>query len=301
MNSNLLRLYIIILNWNQLNDTIECIDSITNQTYKDLDIVVIDNGSTDNSAFEIRKRYPEIKVIENEKNLGFQGGMNVGIRYALSNNAELILLLNNDIIADPGMIRHLLENFPDDAGIVSPIMYYYSKPSEIWSSGGDINPILIESIKSHKNKKKIDNSTGLIERDFLPSCAWVVRKDVFEKIGYLDEVYFPIYYDDLDFCLRTRRAGYKLYINTSAKLWHKVSASSGGEYNPRERYLMARNSGYYFRKNMKFWQSPFILFHRCGSAILWTGRLLIKRDYIGLKNYWKGLLVGWFGPMPDSH
>lgn len=287
------QLFIIILNWNQLKDTTECIESILEQTYRDFQIVVVDNGSTDNSAILLKQSFPNIKMIENGKNMGYQGGVNIGIKYALMTGAKYLLILNNDTILDKDMIKKLIENFPDEAGIVSPIMYYFENPSEVWSLGGDIHPVLIEIWKSQKIKAR--KISGLIERDFIPSCAWLVRRDVFNKIGLLDESFFPIYYDDLDFCLRARRNGFRLFINPNAKLWHKVSASSGGEYNPRERYLMARNSGYYFRKNMRFWQAPFIIVYRCGSALLWSGRLIKGKKYIALKEYWKGLIKGWFG------
>ncbi|NMC14337.1 MAG: glycosyltransferase family 2 protein [Chloroflexi bacterium] len=290
------QLYIVILNWNQLKDTTECIESIQKQTYKDFHVVLVDNGSSDNSIPVIREKFPWIEIIENKKNLGFQGGMNIGIRYALSNKAEFILLLNNDIVADPEMIQHLLEDFPDEAGVVSPVMYYYSNPMKVWSFGGKINPWLLEILKFPREKIILANQ--LIERDFVPACAWLLKKTVVEKVGLFDESFFPAYYEDLDFCLRIRRGGFKIYINPKAKLWHKVSASSGGECNPFERYHMARNSGYYFRKNMKIWQAPIIILYRIGSALIGTIRLIYNHQIAILKVYWKGLIDGWFGQLP---
>ncbi len=285
---------IYVLNWNQPDLTLDCVNSLLDQK-GDIEskITIIDNGSADDSIEIFQKELPEtIAIISNQKNLGFQGGMNTGISDALQKDAEFILLLNNDTVADPYMLDNLVNRFPEDAGLVSPLMLYYDHPDRAWSIGGKINLVFLEITKPYQEFLPIPEK--ILERDFLPSCAWLIKRTVFETVGYLDERFFPIYYDDLDFCLRVRRAGFRIYLIPQAKLWHKVSLSVGGQYSPTERYLMARNSGYYFRKNMRCWQAPLIFLYRLGSAFLWTFRLIIKGNMTALKSYWKGFFEGWF-------
>ncbi len=288
--------YAIIVNWNKPNLTIDCIDSLFHQNNINLQLVVVDNGSKDESVRLIKEKFSGIDIIENPHNLGFSGGFNVGINYALEKGAQNLFLVNNDTVADPQMLHILMKNFKPERSILSPAIYYADAPDKLWSVGGKINPVLLEIIDLHLNGPSIPSA--VVEKDFLPCCAWLIRREVFESIGLFDQVFSPAYYEDLDFCLRARRAGFHITLVRDAKLWHKVSQSSGGEHKPRERYLMARNSGYYFRKNMRWWQSPFIVLFRMGSAFLWTLRLLIRPDIEALRAFLKGLFDGWLRPLP---
>lgn len=282
-----------VLNWNQAELTSECVHSLLSQTFAFTQtIVIIDNGSTDDSVHLLKKEFPGIEIIENSQNLGFQGGMNSGIKHALTQDFNFVLLINNDTVAAKDMVEELLINLPEDAGLVSPMLYYFDSKDEPWSIGGKINPILLEVFGGLN--KGLRTPEDVLERDFLPSCAWLISREVIEKVGHLDENFFPIYYDDLDYCLRVRREGYKIYLIPQAKLWHKVSQSMGGQHSPKERYLMARNSAYYFKKHMKVWQAPLIFLYRAGSLFLWTLRLAFKGNFIALKSYWTGFIEGWF-------
>lgn len=286
----------IILNWNSARDSCLCAESLIPQLEANQKIVVVDNGSTDNSINEINEKFPEIDILKNSKNLGFQGGMNIGINYAINNGAEYVMLLNSDTIASPDMMEILLTLSPLDAAIVSPGIYYYKNQNQLCSTGGKINNILLDTLR----KAKIRNPSEPLKLEFLPSHAWLIRTEIFKKSGLFDESYFPLYYDDLDFCLRLKRLGFSLYLIPAAKIYHNVSVSVGGKNSPKERYLMARNSGYYYRKNMRFWQAPLIFLFRLISAILWTFRLLKDRNYESIKSYWKGFFTGWFGKLPQS-
>jgi GT2 family glycosyltransferase len=291
-------LNIYVLNWNQPNLTVDCVNSLVNQSENiKFKIIIIDNGSTDNSIIIFKSKFPEIQILENQMNLGFQGGMNRGLSHGFNQNADYILILNNDTIADPMMIEELFKNLPKDAALISPIIYYYDSPNRIWSMGGKINPIFLEVTRFLDFSQSPPQKA--IIHEFIPSCAWLLKSEIITKIGYLDESYYPIYYDDLDYCLRIKRQGYKIYIIPQAKLWHKVSLSSGGEKSPNERYLMARNSGYYFRKNMKIWQAPFIIIFRFISFLLWNLRLLIVGKFTALKSYWRGSVDGWLKKLPE--
>jgi GT2 family glycosyltransferase len=290
--------HIYVLNWNQPELTVDCVQSLLNQSVStDYRIFIIDNGSIDNSVEIFNQKFSNIDVLRNESNLGFQGGMNRGLSHGFNHGAGYILIINNDTIADPMMIEELFKNIPNDAALVSPIIYYHNSPKKVWSIGGKINPIFLEvtrflDFSPSKPQKSVP-------RDFIPSCAWLLRRETIGKIGYLDENYHPIYYDDLDYCMRLKRQGCKVYLIPQAKLWHKVAISSGGEKSPTERYLMARNSGYYFRKNMKMWQAPFIIIFRLFSFLLWTFRLFFAGKFNSLRSFWRGSVEGWFYKLPE--
>lgn len=290
-------LNIYVLTWNQAQITIDCVKSLLTQKGSvKFNIIIIDNGSTDHSVEIFTEEFPDIEILANATNLGFQGGMNSGIKHALRNNVDYFLLMNNDTIADPMMVQNLFDYLPNDAGMVSPLMLYYDAPEQPWSIGGDIHPLFLEVIRLYRKNQSVPKS--VMSRDFLPSCAWLIKREVIDQVGLLDERFFPIYYDDLDFCLRVKQNGFRIYLIPKARLWHKVSLSVGGEHSPKERYLMARNSGYYFRKHMKFWQAPFILTYRLGSVVLWTIRLAYRRNFRALKSYLRGIRDGWLKKFP---
>lgn len=297
MIKNYEKLNIYVLNWNQADLTIDCVDSLITQTASiNIEIFIIDNGSTDGSVEIFKEIFPQIKILANVKNLGFQGGMNVGIRHAMENSADYVLLLNNDTIADPDMIGNLLLNKPDAAALVSPAIFYHDDRNVLCSLGGKYSPVFLEIIG--QNKKNITLPDDVKQYEFLPSHAWLIKTEIFSTVGLLDESFFPIYYDDLDFCLRLKRNNYSIYLIPQSRIYHRESMSVGGRNSPKERYLMARNSGYYFRKHMSVWQAPLIFNYRLGSGLLWTAKLLLQKNTEAVKGYWKGFYEGWFKKKP---
>jgi len=285
--------FIIILNWNGINDTIECVKSLYDQTYKEFCIIIVDNHSTDNSINHIRNTFPEIQIIANKKNLGYAGGMNVGIKIAIHQGAEKVLLLNNDTIAERTMLNELIKHSSDRVDISGPVIFYENEPEKIWSIGGRINKLLLEMQKPLENNSSIPKE--VYRQDFLPGCALLIHTDIFKDIGLFDENFYPGYYEDLDFCLRVIRKEYPINVIPSAKLYHKVSSASGGQYSTRVQFLKARNSGYYFRKNMELWNAPFIIFYRILSAMKKSIKFLLNNEYECLIAMWIGLINGWWG------
>lgn len=282
--------HVIILNWNRRQDTLDCLTAISRSSYQSLKITVVDQGSSDGSAKAIRHTFPDVRIINTGQNLGFARGMNIGIRAGLVQNDNYFLLLNNDTIAHPDMITHLMSHVEPTVGVLAPAIFYADAPDRIWSTGGGIHPLLMEITGNHGRNQPLPSKP--IERDFLSGCAMLVQRSVFDRIGLFDERFF-MYYEDLDFCLRVRQAGLRLLLVPEAFLWHKVSQSSGGENSPGERYHMARSSGLYFRKYMYSWRAPLILSYRILSFITWTGRLVSQRRWKALLAYWRGLRDGW--------
>ncbi len=246
---------VIIVNWNGKEDTLVCLDSlgkfkIQNSKFK---VFVIDNGSEDDSVIAIRKKHPEVKIIEAGENLGFAGGNNIGIRKAIEGGADFVWLLNNDTVVDRNALVYLVDAFKNPVAGVAGSKIYFSpgrefhreryKKSELgkvlWYAGGIID--WKNMYASHRGVDEVDHGQfdKAEETPFITGCSMMVKKEVFERIGFLDEKFFA-YLEDLDFCLRARRAGYKLLYVPQSIIWHKNAGSSavGSEIH---QYYMTRN------------------------------------------------------------
>ena len=267
---------IIILNWNGLDDTIECLGSLQKLTYPNYRVIIVDNGSKNNELEAIKAAYPNDKkfvFIQNTTNLGFAGGCNVAIDRSLQDGTPFVLLLNNDTLTDPKLLDELVGAAGQDkqAGVVGAKIYLHSEPKEIWTAATYFNfyfPPL--------SKMKYPDST--VEVNSVIGCCMLIRSSVFEAIGKLDEEYFA-YGEEDDFNMRARKAGYKLIYCPSAELWHKVSSSTGGGFNPTVAYLKMRNKIKFAKKNygFKYWPSyaVFLVAYFLKSQV----KAIARRDY----------------------
>lgn len=252
---NMTNISIILVNWNGKEDTLACLASLRKLKVKSLKlkVIVVDNGSTDNSVEVIREKFPDVEVIETGKNLGFAGGNNVGIRKALEDGADFVWLLNNDTSVDENALIALLEAYKDPrVGIAGSKIYFapghefhkdkYQKNElgkVIWYAGGLIDWQNVYA--SHRGVDEVDTGQydTVMETPFVTGCSMMVKKQVFEKVGLLDEKLFA-YLEDLDFCLRAKQVGYTLLYEPQSKLWHK-NAGSSGVGSDTHQYYMTRN------------------------------------------------------------
>jgi len=224
---------IVILNWNGMIDTIECIESLKKIDYKNYEIVIVDNASTGDDIKVLTEKYGDsIHLIANKQNLGFPEGCNVGMRYAFNNNAMYSLLLNNDVIVDSKFLSSLVEVAESDKkiGIIGSKIYYYYQPDKIQAAGGKIIWWLgfLMTYGEEIDKGQYDK---IAERDYLYGTSMMIKKDVVEKISYMDPFYF-FGVEEYDYCTRAKKAGFKIIYVPESKVWHKVGASSSkvGEY-----------------------------------------------------------------------
>lgn len=285
--------YVVTLTWNQREDTLECLESLSQMYYSNYRLLLVDNASIDDTVKVVKERFPDVEIVANSHNLGFSGGFNVGLRYALDHGADYIFMINNDTFVEPGILDELVVHVEKPGvGMASPKIYYADEPNRIWTVGGNKHPWTLEM--TDKGEKQLDHGQweDVIERDYLIGCALLIKRTMLEQVGFLDTGYYPIYYEDADLSLRAREAGYRLLMVPSAKMWHKVSASGGGNDAPRVRYLMARNSLRFFRKHARGWNWLTILPYRMGSAILWTFRLLLRGRFRSILAHWRGLWDG---------
>lgn len=255
MNIKKPSVYIVLLNYNTYEDTIECIKSLKNIDYPNYNIVIVDNNSNNNSQEIIQeyiKDYENIYFIQSGANLGFSGGNNIGIELALKNNADYVCLLNNDTIVEPDFLNPLVSNMENNKsiGITSGKIMYYDDKDIIWAAGGHIDDIKSIGCNGGFNCKDCSTFDEKKEVTFLTGCLQLISKEVFYSIGMYEEEYF-LYMEDSDFCMRAQLAGFKLLYVPESKIYHKVSSSTGGEESPIVSYYMNRNRLLFNKKYQK--------------------------------------------------
>jgi len=249
--------YIITINWNGLEDTIECLHSLERITYPNYRIIVVDNGSQNVESNILMEKFPKIELVKNEKNEGFVIANNQGIEMAINNGADYVLLLNNDTVVKDNFLNILIAyaEANGDASLLSPKILYYSS-NKIWSNGGKISYFTGLSIMIGKGKDS-GKYLEVVEPDFVSGCAMLVKKAVIDNIGLLDPIYFA-YYEDADYCFRAKKSGYRNKVIPESIVWHKKSASAGirgsNKVTPTQAFLWARNGLIFARKNLNGWR-----------------------------------------------
>jgi GT2 family glycosyltransferase/SAM-dependent methyltransferase len=274
---------IIVLNWNGLVDTKECLESLQNVAYENKEIIVVDNGSSDGSQEYIRKNYHDVILLENNENLGYAEGNNRGIQVALEKGAEYIFLLNNDTLVDNDAIFKLIEISKTDAriGFLGPKIYYYSEPIRIWSAGGKLSKWFIHSGGKHIGYRKIDRGQFecIKETDYVSGCAILIKKSVFEQIGLFDPKFF-CYYEEADLIVRSKRKGFKVIFVPKAKVWHKISSSLGANTRKFIYYQIRNRMLFTFKHTSKKEWNLFITYF-----LLFVIPIQILKDAILRQNF----------------
>lgn len=294
-------LCVVLATWNRRKDTLECLDSLARSDYDPLQVVLVDNGSSDGTAQEVTQRHTGVRILHNESNRGFAAAMNQGIREGLARGAEYLLLLNNDTLVAADMIRQMMAYATQpQVGIVVPKILYHDRPDRIWSVGARLHAWTLEKSGEARGQRDSGRWGKVLERDQVTACALLLSRELVERIGLLDERFF-VYYDDADLSLRARRAGYRILLVPQARVWHKAAATSGGVDTPQERYWMARSSVLFFRKHAHGWQWLLIAPYRLGSALKTTLRLVLHGRWPSLLAYWGGLRDGWRALPPREY
>jgi GT2 family glycosyltransferase len=234
------RVSIVILNWNNYIDTVECLISLMDITYQNAEIIVVDNGSTDGSYQKLLADNNGCRIIRNEKNIGFAAGNNVGIKEAMNNDSDYILMLNNDTIVKKDFLEPMVSFLEDniDVGVVGGKIYYYSDPDIIWTIGGDVKLFRGGSIYYGNRETDIGQYDGIKELTHISGCMSMIRKEVIEAVGCLSEQYF-FRGEEWDYCYRVRKRGYKMFYIPTSVIWHKVSRTVS-RFSPFDIYCAYR-------------------------------------------------------------
>lgn len=235
------KVFIIIVNYNSGPYIIDCLKSLKISRYKDIKIseVIIDNFSIDNSLELIKQQFPKIKIINNKNNLGFAKAVNQGIKNALQNKADYVFLLNPDTLAEKNLLVPLITLIKSDKkiGIVGPILKDEFKAGSVYSLGLKFNKFLGRTEHIHVKARPFH----IKDEEIVSGCAMLIKKEVFKRIGFFDERFF-LYFEDSDFCLRAKKAGFKIYVEPKAVVIHKQNSAKKPSQGIKRKYLVQSNS-----------------------------------------------------------
>jgi GT2 family glycosyltransferase len=233
-----LKTLIIILNWNTYEMTKECVQSLLAMEGASFEILIADNGSQDGSVEKLRQAFPQVTVIANGCNLGFAAGSNVGMKLALAQGADYVLLVNNDTVVQPNLLAELLaesERSPK-AGMISPKIYYADHPDRIWWAGGTFS--LWQGVPRHlgRNEKERGKYETPCTIDWATGCVVLLKCAALRETGLFDEKFFANA-EDLDLSLRMRSLGWQIRFAPAAKLWHKDGFATRRNVGEHVRYF----------------------------------------------------------------
>lgn len=238
--------YIILVNYNGYHDTAECMSSLDRINYDNFRIIIIDNASCEKDRNLLKSDQAlnrQAEIIYSAENGGFAEGNNIGIRYAVEHGADYVLLLNNDTVVDPGFLKKLMEtaeSHPETAIVTGRIRLFYS-PEQDWYAGGNYNyrTGITEMLY-------YPECTTEAEVSFASGCLMLIRSEYIKMNGLLDTSFF-MYSEDTDYCCRVHGVGRKIFYNSEAVIYHKVSASMGAKNN-RQQYYLIRNNLYVIKR-----------------------------------------------------
>jgi len=252
--TNYPKVSIIIINWNGLQDTTECLDSLKKITYPNYEVIVVDNASSGDDVRILKEKFGDyIHVIANDQNYGFPAACNIAMKYALSKGTDYMLLLNNDTVVDPEFLSRLVEIAECDSsiGIVGSKILYYHQPNKIQAAGGRIIWWL-GWIYNYGEEEDVGQYEQVAERDIIWGTSFLMKKMVLDKISFMDP-YFFLGVEEYDYCTRAKRAGFKLVYVPQSKVWHKsaVSRAKASQF-PETQRLLKKQGGrgdykYYYR------------------------------------------------------
>ncbi len=240
---------IVILNTNRRDDTLECLHALAASSYANQQVIVLDNASTDGSVAAIRAAFPAVRIINLTQNSGYAGNNNVGIAAALTAGAAWVLILNEDTLLASDCIEHMVATGEAEAtiGIVGPLVLHHDEPETIQSAGGRMN----NAWQAWHHGQNQPSSTAPVAPqsvEWISGCAIMVRREVITQIGMFDERFF-YYWEETEWCLRARRAGWRIILEPAAWLWHKGvqrdyrPKPSVSYYDTRNHLLLLRKHG----------------------------------------------------------
>lgn len=289
---------IVIVTKDRKKDLVECINSYLNSSYKTIEIVVVDNASLPSLSTWVPEKYPKIKLISSDKNLGAAAGRNLGLANTLG---KYIIFTDDDAYADKDMVKFLVSAFEKKpkVGIIQPLVYDKNDKNMLQGAGHDINLITSRISASGVKERDIGQYEGIREVAMC-GCVWMVKREVFDRIGNYDEDYF-IPYEDSDFSIRCSKANYKLYCYSAAKTWHQGAKIT--YVNPRiewlgitsaERaYRVVRNKMIFMRKHSPFPKSLIFFFILLPIYIIIHSLIIAScGKWSILARYWRGFFSG---------
>lgn len=238
------KVVVILLQYHQIEHTLECLDSLKKISYPHFEVIVVDNGSTSEELTTLKTACPHTFILENHENLGFAEGNNRGIEWALSQSADFILLLNNDTVVHPHLLQAFVqaaESHPE-AAVFGAKIYSYDLPTTLWHTGGGVQRKSLRCYHLGCGDDDLEKKWEKIQpAEYMCGCALFVRASAIKKVGLLNPDYFLLW-EEIDWCFRFRKAGFECLFVPQAKLWHKISMSfEGRNQGPLWHYYYSRN------------------------------------------------------------
>jgi GT2 family glycosyltransferase len=248
---------VITVNYRQAEMTCALLDSIRLNSYKNLEVIVVDNGSESDCTAIFEKHYPSVKTLISKENLGFAGGNNLGIKAA---TGEFLFLVNNDTEWTDGLVEALLQRFDKDdkIGVVSPKIRYHHTPDMIQYAGfTEINPLTGRNETIGKNEIDKGQFDTPYPTPYAHGAAMMLKREVIENVGLMPEEFF-LYYEELDWCFQIKEDGFSLWYEPKGLIYHKESASVS-KISGLKLYYLTRNRLLFMRRNIKGWRLSLFL------------------------------------------
>ena len=283
---------IIIVNWKQYELTKSCLFSLKKINYDNHQIILIDNESNQKELKSIKNQFENIITFSNERNLGFTGANNIGIKHAIKNEFEYVMLINNDTEVEKNFISPLIDSLEKNKnlGAVQPLILNFDSRKKVWNAGGFLNKFF-GYFYVNKNPKEIKKNI-----DWITGCCFFVRIEVIKKIGLLDESFFA-YYEDVDWSIRIKNSGYDLAFIKSSVIYHHGYKSSQnelseGKLSPFVHYLNIRNHIFLLRKNRDIFNFMGVLLFQFFKTISYSIYFIVRLRINKLNMVYKGLVDG---------
>lgn len=285
-------LFVVVLTNNRRDDTLACLDSLQRSDYQNMKIILLENLSMADAAGEVEHNLPNVQTIRLHENLGYAGNNNIGIRAALEQGAEWILVLNDDTVLDPSCLSLLIEVAEREPriGVLGPMVYHFDEPQIIQTAGGSLGRSwMIRHLGQDQHDRGQFDTVR--EVDWISGCAILVRGALVEEIGMLDADYF-LYWEEVEWCVRARKKGWRICHVPQAKLWHKgVKQYSNYQPKPYVTYYVTRNHLYTLKKHKAPWRAYFVAYMRIFQTLLsWSLRPKWRAQHQHRNAMWKGLL-----------
>jgi GT2 family glycosyltransferase len=243
---------IIVLNFNGKACLPRCLESLLQLKYSSQEVIVVDNGSTDQSFFRAQEYYPQYTYIQKKTNTGFAGGMNTGIEYALSKGHDFVWLMNYDAVVFPETLNILVEAAKSSPQVEVASPRIIDEQGVDWFCGGKVDYLRMRTVHIKKHPK----ATTPYTTGFLTGCALFVKSSVFKEVGLLDERFF-LYYEDADFCQRIKKSGRSLWVIPAAKVWHEEKSKE----NNKKLYYLVHYGMLFFALHTPFYLRSYLVLY----------------------------------------
>ncbi|GAA0877272.1 glycosyltransferase family 2 protein [Algoriphagus jejuensis] len=297
---------IILVNWNGLEFTRACLESLRRVDFPDFRVILVDNASQNQESGRLNREFPEIMLVENQENLGFAGGNNAGIRLALQQGFSHIMLLNNDTEVEPDFLGEMMIHFSRNPslGVVQPLILFLNDRKKIWNAGGKWVAATGRAVTLGDREPLADFRVKDMKMDWATGCCMLISREALLKTGLLNEQYFA-YFEDVDWSLRFRKAGFGIVLAERARIYHEAGASSKkahaeGMLSPKVFYYHVRNQLFLLRGTLQGFHTLVGCSYHLSRFMLWMGYFLLRGRFQKMKAVANGIRDGLTTPLEPA-